>query len=277
MQSVQPNLDAPAPATDAATMGAMMMEGTVARTSEPAWKLMLQAAGTPRQMAGKIRRLGSAIAVYARGQELDGRLERLKRLGYIDTVPTRLQLVVGSADMLRFWIVPAAEDYYEAQGIDFNFHQVLRFLDEPASLVDPTGFLSTVDNIIGHLMQVVHANPTYDLQLLESHEGGLEELEKQVEQMLEGTHPRTRSIGAIVEDPGYHERLLGYVRDYIRDRDAEAPLRDNVTSERFAPIERTFGTLPAAMRYFAKLPRTPLAAARHLLTVNEFPLALAER
>ena len=256
-------------------MGAVM-DGTVARTSEPAWKLMLQAAGTPREMAGKAARLGSALMTYARGNALDARLERLKRLGYVDAVPTRLQLVVGSADMLRFWIVPAAEDYYDSHGIDFNFHQVLRFLDEPASLVDPTGFLSTVDNIIGHLMQVVHANPAYDLQLLESHEGGLEELERQVEQMIAGTHPRTRSIGAIVEDPGYHERLLGYVRDYIRDRDADAPKRDNVTSERFAPIERTFGTLPAAMRYFAKLPSSPLAAARHLLTVDEFPLAYAE-
>lgn len=261
---------------DPATMGAVM-EGTVARTSEPAWKLMLQAAGTPREIAGKIRRLASALMTYARGDALDARLERLKSLGYLDAVPTRLQLVVGSADMLRFWIVPAAEDYYDSHGIDFNFHQVLRFLDEPASLVDPTGFLSTVDNIIGHLMQVVHANPAYDLQLLESHEGGLEELERQVEQMIAGTHPRTRSIGAIVEDPEYHQRLLGYVRDYIRDRDADAPKRDNVTSDRFAPIERTFGTLPAAMRYFAKLPSTPLAAARHLLTVDEFPLELAER
>lgn len=250
--------------------------GGVARTSEPAWRLVLQAAGTPAQMAGKARRLASALATYARGSTLDARLERLRRLGYVETVPTRLQLLVGSVDMLRFWIVPAAEDYYEAQGIDFGFHQVLRFLDEPASLVDPTGFLSTADNIIGHLMQVVHANPAYDLQLLESHEGGLEELERQVEQMLAGTHPRTRSIGAIVEDPGYHARLLGYVRDYIRDRDAEAPKRDNVTSERFEPVERTFGTLPAAMRYFAKLPRAPLAAARHLLTVDEFPLHLAE-
>jgi len=253
------------------------MERTVARTSEPAWKLLLQAAGSPWEMAGKARRLASALAVYARGDALDARLERLKHLGYIDAVPTRLQLVVGSADMLRFWIVPAAEDYYESRGIDFGFHQVLRFLDEPASLVDPTGFLSTADNIIGHLMQVVHANPAYDLQLLESHEGGLEELERQVEQMIAGTHPRARSIGAVVEDPEYHQRLLGYVRDYIRDKDADAPKRDNVTSARFALIERTFGTLPAAMRYFAKLPRSPLAATKHLLTVAELPLELAER
>lgn len=54
-------------------------------------------------------------------------------------------------------------------------------------------------------------------------------------------------------------------------------MRDNVTAHpRFRVIERTFGTLPAAMRYFARLPETPLAAARHLLEVREFPSALGE-
>jgi hypothetical protein len=35
--------------------------------------------------------------------------------------------------------------------------------------------------------------------------------------MIDGTHPRARTIGAIVEDPGYHARLLDYVRRYRRD------------------------------------------------------------
>ncbi len=196
-------------------------------------------------------------------------------MGYMDmctatvTVAGTWACPAGSIDMLRFWIVPAARDYYDDRGINFTFHQILRFLDEPASLVDPTGFLSTADNIIGHLMQVVHANPAYDLQLLESHEGGLESLEAQVRQMIAGTHPRARSIGAIVEEADYHERLLGYVLEFVRARDAEAPLRDNVTGERFAHIERTFGTLPAAMAYFSKLPNTPIGAAWHLLRVKE--------
>ncbi len=34
--------------------------------------------------------------------------------------------------------------------------------------------------------------------------------------------------------------------------------------------------MPSAMRYFAKLPTTPLGAAMHLLTVREFPAHLAE-
>lgn len=247
-----------------------------ARTREPAWRLLRAAAGSRSDMVAKGRRLASALAAYADRPALDARMNRLVELGHIERVPTRLQLVVGSIDMLRFWISPAAADYYASKGIHFGFHQVLRVLDDPASMVDPTGFLSTADNIIGHLMQVVHANPTYDLQLLESHEGGLAELERQVEQMIAGTHPRSESIGAIVEDAGYHGRLLDYTRAYREDPSADSPIRDNVvTDPRWREIARSFGTLPSAMRYFARMPTTPRAGAWHLLTVRRFPSHLA--
>ena len=144
-------------------------------------------------------------------------------------------------------------------------------------MVDPTGLLSSTDTIIGHLMQVTHANPCYDLQLLDAHEGGLEALEAQVEQMLAGTHPRTRSIQAVIEDPSYHGKLLAYVRAFRVARDAQAPIRENVAdSDRFKAITRTFGTLPNAMRYFCRLPTAPLAAARHALFTRRFPEQLAE-
>lgn len=234
--------------------------------------LLKQAAGSPAQLAGKARGLARALRAYADGPALDARLRRLEALGYLEKTPSRLQLVVGSIDMLRFWITPAAAEYYEERGISFGFHQVLRVLDDPASMVDPTGFLSTQDAIIGHLMQVVHANPAYDLQLLESHEGGLEALEAQVIQMLDGTHPRRASIGAVVEEPDYHARLLAYVRAYRETRDADAPLRDNIAKDpKWQRIERCFGTLPNAMAYFVKLPDRPMAAAWHLLTVRDFP------
>ena len=255
----------------ATTTGATVTGAATARTTASPLSLLRQAAGTPADMLGKARRLAGAIAAYANGSALDRRLARLRELGYVEAIPTRVQLVVGSIDMLRFWISPASADYYRAKNIHYGFHQLLRVLDEPASMVDPTGFLSTRDNIIGHLMQVVHANPCYDLQLLCAHEGGLDELERQVLQMLDGTHARARSIGAIVEEADYHERLLGYVRAFQRDPNAESPLRDNVAqSARFRRLEQTFGTLPGAMRYFATLPSSPLGAAWHLLTVKEF-------
>jgi hypothetical protein len=249
-----------------------------ARLTESPLQLLRRAAGSPADLARKVRALARALAALADGPALDSRLARLRELGHVERAPSRIQLVVGSIDMLRFWISPAARDYYERRGIGFGFHQVLRVLDDPTSMIDPTGFLSSVDTIIGHLMQVVHANPHYDLQLLESHAEGLAELERQVESMLEGTHPRAVSIGAIVEEPDYHARLLEYVRAYRRDpKGTPAPVRENVqASEHFRRVERTFGTLPAAMRYFARLPATPLGGAWHLLTVRSFPFELGE-
>jgi hypothetical protein len=234
--------------------------------------LLRQAAGSPAEIVAKVCRLASALAAYGDRATLDRRLLRLRQRGTIEVVPTRIQLVVGAVDMLRFWIVPCSEDYYRDQDIHFGFHQVLRFLDEPASLVDPVGLLSERDAIIGHLMQVVHANPRYDLQLLEAHEDGLAELETQIAAMLEGTHPRARSIGAIVEEPGYHARLLEYVRAHRRQPCAPPPLRDNVErSPHFRELERTFGTLTGAMRYFATLPRSALEAAWHVWSVRAAP------
>jgi hypothetical protein len=255
---------------------AMTMESP-ARLEKSPWRLMTDALGTPAQVAAKLQRLVKILDGYRHGRELDERLQRLRRRGLIDRIPSRVQLVVGSIDMLRFWITPAAADYYKAKGIHFGFHQVLRFFDEPASLADPVGFFSERDGIIGHLMQVVHANPVYDLQLLQMFDDGLDQLERQLEQMLDGTHPRAASIGAIVEEPDYHARLLEFVRAWRIDPSIPPLLRSNVAaSASFTDVERTFGTLPAAMRYFATLPRDVVSAARHLLTVRAFrPLTSA--
>jgi hypothetical protein len=232
--------------------------------------LLAQAAGGPRAIAGKTARFFSALFAYVRPGEAERRLERLRAAGAIDDVrPTRVQMFVGGFDMLRFFISPAAADYYRSKNISFAFHQVLRFLDEPASMVDPTGFFSTRDNIIGHVMQVVHANPSYDLQLLEAHENGLEELERQVEAMIRGDHPRHASIGAIVEDPHYHERLLEYVRAYRADRNALPPIRENIGG-RFEQEEQAFGTLPSALAYFSAMPTTLTGALMHFIRVRSF-------
>jgi hypothetical protein len=255
----------------------LVMKST-ARTTESPLRLLAQAAGSPREMLVKGRRLGTALSGYVNSRTLDRRLALLVERGYVDParIPTRVQLAIGGLDMLRFWISPAAAQYYADKGIHFGFHQALRILDDPASMVDPIGLLSDRDVIIGHVMQVVHANPSYDLQLLEAHEDGLDELERQVEEMVAGTHPRARSIGAIIEDPDYHQRLLGYVRAYKRERDAAAPVRENVANDpKWAPIERTFGTLRNAMIYFSRMPTTIAGAARHLATVKAFPLELA--
>jgi hypothetical protein len=250
---------------------------TVDRLSKGPLALCAQALGPPALWPGKARRLVELLATYRRGDLVDERLRALHAAGQLERIPTRVQLAVGALDMLRFFISPAAADYYEQQGIRYGFHRLLRFLDEPASLGDPIGLLSTRDGIIGHLMQVVHADPVYDLQLLRMFPDGLAELERQLEAMLAGSHPRQRSIGAIVEEPDYHARLLSHVRAHGSDPSAPPLLRSNLAaSPELLRLARVFGSLTTAMRYFTRLPTRPDAALLHLVTVRSFPWALVD-
>ncbi len=245
------------------------MHEQVARRTESVPTLLRRAAGSRAELAGKIRRFFALLARYRDRRGLDERLRRLRDQGLIDRIPTRVQLAVGAADMLRFWISPASADYYRKQGIGYGLHQVLRVL-EPASMADPIGLLSTEDGIIGHLMQVVHANPVYDLQLLTMFEDGLDHLEQQLEAMLDGTHPRAAGIAAIVEEADYHARLLAFVRRWRKDPKTAPLIRSNIEAGGFGEIEKTFGELPSAMRYFAAMPTTWRGAIAHLRGVKEF-------
>lgn len=244
------------------------------------WTLLRAAIGGPPEIAGKAARLARTLRLYLDRPEIDRRFARLEELGLIRSRPTAAQLFFGGIDMLRFLIEPGARDYYRQKGISFGFHQLLRVLDDPVSMIDATGFLSDRDTIIGHLMQVVHLNPIYDVQLLEMFPDGLDELERQLEQMIAGTHPRSGTIGAIVEDPAYHGRLLDYVRRIRRDPAAPPPVRQEQTlrsDPRFAAAERTFATLPSFIDYCLALPADLGSLLRRLWTVRELPLDAERR
>ena len=209
-------------------------------------RLVREAVGGPRAVAAKLRRIVRTLRLYADRDEVDRRLARLEERGYMRARPTRAQVFFGGLDMLRFVIEPAARDYYRQKGISFGFHQLLRVLDDPVSMIDPTGFLSERDTIIGHLMQV--------------------------------THLRARTIAAVVEDPGYHARLLDYVRRYRADPGALPPVRAEQTirvDPHFAAAERTFATLPGFIEYCHRLPAGAATLLRRLRRVDRFPLELA--
>ena len=252
-----------------------MIETELARFSERPLTLIRRTLGSRKEIRGKIERASHTLANYANPSRMEVRFERLRSLGYIGGDPNRTQLIFGSVDMFRFFIVPCAADYYRSKNITFAFHALLRFLDDPASMMDPTGFMSHRDAIIGHLMQVTHADPIYDLQLLAAIPNGLAELESQIVQILDGTHPRAESIGAIIEDSEYHQRLLVHVREFRLDPAVCKPmLRENVANNpHFAEIAVTFGDLPSAIGYFASLPDRPLPALRRLLRTRKFPRA----
>jgi hypothetical protein len=232
-------------------------------------KLMLRAIGPPPVILNKTARLFETLfnTFYLPAQRK--RLQRLKEIGFIEQVPSQKQLWFGAFDMLRYFITPGADSYYKSKNINFTFHQILRLLNDPSGISDPIGIRVPRDTIICHLLEVVHANPVYDLQLLDQFEDGLEEMEKQTGQMLNRTHPRYNSILAITEDRTYHQRLLDYVKRY-RNNPAERQMvrasgmaRNNPS---FLMAECMFGTLPSAFRYFNRLPDSFSELWKHLRT-----------
>ena len=261
-------------------MNAPSPSGATLRQTASAWTLARTALGGPRQIAGKLLRLVRTARLWLTPAEIDRRFAALEARGYIERRPTRLQILYGSLDMLRFVIEPASRDYYRQRGIDFGLHQLLRVLDDPSSLVDPTGFLSDRDTIMGHVMQVVHLNPIYDLQLLQMFPDGLEEFERQLERMVEGSHPRASTIAAIVEEADYHARLLDYVRRYRRDPKTAPLLRREQTlggDPAFAAAERTFATLPGFIAYCNALPTDWRGLHRRLRRLQAFPIELSQK
>ena len=254
------------------------MEPLTPRRSETPLALLRRALGGPREIRAKLARAARTLRLWFDRRELERRLATLERKGILRERPTPLQLLFGGLDMLRFLIAPASRDYYAQRGISFGFHQLLRVLDDPVSMIDPIGLLSDRDTIVGHVMQVVHLNPIFDLQLIQMFDDGLEDFERQVEAMVNGTHPRHRTIAAIVEEPGYHARLLDYVRRFRADPDTAPLVRAEQTlraDDRFAAAERTFATLPGFVTYCLRLPTGAGALALRLARLREFPLELA--
>lgn len=238
-------------------------------------RLTIRAIGSPSVIANKNWRLAVTLFNTFYHNAQNKRLRRLQEIGFIETIPSQKQLWFGAYDMLRYFISPGAASYYKTKNINFTFHQVLRFLNDPSGVFDPIGIRVPRDTIICHLLEVVHANPVYDLQLLDQFEDGLEEMEKQTMQMIDGTHSRFSSVTAITEDKNYHSQLLDYVRSYRKDPSVGQMVRasgDARNNPYFLMAECMFGTLPSAFRYFNRLPNDFSSLWKHAVSETKINL-----
>jgi hypothetical protein len=179
----------------------------------PAWlgrprrRLVADVVGGARQNVDKLRQLVSLVAAFFRPRLIRRRLERLRALGHVDAVPTVGQLLVAGRDQMMVGAAEETKIFYRAQGIPWIFHNLRRFLSGPATMLDPVGFFSPRDAIVHHVLQTFHRHPVYDLVLLRAHDGGVEELARQAQQILDGTHPHQRALTSLIEDGAYHARL----------------------------------------------------------------------
>lgn len=157
------------------------------------------------------------LGAMLRPSRVRARLKRLVELGHCDEIPTMAQLLVASRHQLSFSLAADTREFYRTQGIPWGFHNLRRFVAYPTTMMDPVGLFSPRDSIIQHILQTFHRHATYDLVLLRCHADGLEEMQRQLDQLAEGTHLHQRSLDSLVEDGSYHDRLRVDVPEFRRN------------------------------------------------------------
>jgi hypothetical protein len=173
----------------------------------PWWRLLADVVGGVRQNLDKLVQMVSMLAAFFRPGLVRRRLERLRGLGHIELLPTLPQLLVAGRDQIMVSASEETKIFYRSQGIPWIFHNLRRFIAGPATMMDPIGLFSPRDAIVEHVLQTFHRQPIYDLVLLRAHPDGVEELARQADAIVAGTHPHQRALTSLIEDGSYHARL----------------------------------------------------------------------
>ena len=219
------------------------------------------ALGSPSAVLTKCRNAGRTLATTFNRTERTRRLEHLKTSGCIDEIPNEWQILQGSYQMLRQYIIPSNTDFYRHYKESPYWLQFLRVLDEPSAMMDPTGLAVSRDMIISHLLHVVHCSAGYDVDLLNMFPGGLDELERQLTLYLNDAHPRQNAIATLLERPDYPSLLLAALKLYRQNPTTHWKVSTFATpkgcEERFEPGIERFGSPSRLLQYSLTLPPTP--------------------
>src|SRR4051794_3949250 len=181
------------------------------------WALFLDIVGGWVQLRDRVIQLAALVGALFRPARVRERLERLRGLGHVDDVPTTAQLLVAARDQMILGATEETRIFYRSQGIPWVFHNLRRFLSGPATMLDPVGLFSSRDALIHHVLQTFHRHPVYDLVLLRAFPDGVEEMQRQAEQIAAGTHPHQRALASLIEDGAYHGRLVDEIREFRAD------------------------------------------------------------
>ena len=239
----------------------------------PWWSLCLDVVGGWRQNVDKLSQLVRLLATLFRPSLSLSRLRRLADQGHCEAIPTMSQLWVAARHQLSFSLGADTRAFYKAQGIPWTFHNLRRLVAYPTTMMDPIGLLSPRDTIIQHVLQTFHRHATYDLVLLLAHEGGVEAMQAQLDQLARGTHLHQRSLDALVEDGSYHDRLRRDVPEFAANPHVPArPIPPGLSDDALLMLAMDqFKDLRGYTNYAARLTVGPLDVARELvrLAFNE--------
>jgi hypothetical protein len=227
------------------------------------------AAGSRAEIAEKAREIGSTARMLFSRAERDARIGRLQAAGLVGERPTDWQLVQGAVHMMFGYILPSNIEFYEhyeqsGQTKGHWWHQFLRVLDAPTTMMDPIGLGISEETLRTHIVQVVHASVGYDVALTLMFENGLQNLRAELEQVVAKTHPRQAIIEDLLERQDYPQALLDALDRFEADpethwRVSTVPAPEGCDALFDWGIDM-FGTPGRLFAYSCTLPDTPLAS-----------------
>jgi hypothetical protein len=236
---------------------------------DSAWLQLRNAIGGPKQLRQKLINAWITLSTTFNRKERRRRLEYLLNQQIIERIPTEWQIWLGAYDMMVGYIIPSNTEFYQHYQQNQYWLQFLRLLDEPSSMMDPTGLAASRDMIILHILHVVHVSAGYDVALLHMFPDGINELERHLQDYADGKHPRQEAIAAVLEQPDYPERLLQALQLYKSDPKKHWRVKTYDPPEGCEELlefglER-YGTLGRLLNHAVTLPVSPWASFKKRL------------
>jgi hypothetical protein len=144
---------------------------------------------------------------------IEQRLGFFKSQGYLDLLPTKWQLRIGTLAMLPVSLSESERERSRSRQTWFGQVPIrvpLQIAYCPAQLFADSGISMKARDIVKHLISVYHEDAFigYDLQLLHSHPNGLELLQYEAQRIVDGKNRCSSILQRVVGYEGYHAGLI---------------------------------------------------------------------
>ena len=146
-------------------------------------------------------------------KHIEDRLGFFRKNGYLDDLPTSWQVRVGTLAMLPVSLSESERERERSRQTwlgQVPIRVPLQVAYCPAQFFADSGLTMKPQYIVKHLLSVYHEDAFigYDLQLLHSHRGGLELLQKEAQRVVQGENRYATILRRLVGYPTYHEGLI---------------------------------------------------------------------
>lgn len=133
--------------------------------------------------------------------------------GHLDRLPSPWQVRVGGLAMLPVTLSESERERERSRSTwmgQVPIRVPLQLLYNPRQLLADSGLTQRPASVVRHVVSVYHEDAFlgYDLQLLQSHPGGLALLREEASKVVEGRTRWAPYLRGLVAWPGYHARLV---------------------------------------------------------------------